>query len=378
MPRQPISLGLLCLLYLLLLLPSLAHAHKPSDSYLRLAAGDSEGGTITGEWDIALKDLNFLLNLDADGDSRITWGELKAQRDAISTLALDHLEVAADARTIQLRVDDLLVNRHSDGTYATLILTGHTPPEADTLDLRYSLLFDADPTHRGLILFTRGDRTSTHILTTEDRAVQLTIADPASPPTSTAAFLAGLTQMTTELGHVLLVIALLLPAVLVRRDDRWEPAPTPLVAAAAAGVLAMFALAHSVTLWLGAVGWLQLPPPLIRAAVALSLLVAAGVNLYPRLPLPGWGWAFLFGLIHGLWLADAFSTLSPPLSLPAFHLGLELGLLTIALPWLLLAYPLRGSALYRRGILPLGSALILLLALLWAVPRGIGLHIPGV
>jgi hypothetical protein len=35
--------------------------------------GDAHG--VTGRWDIALRDLDFALGLDADGDGEITWGE---------------------------------------------------------------------------------------------------------------------------------------------------------------------------------------------------------------------------------------------------------------------------------------------------------------
>lgn len=46
--------ALLCLLFALLA-PATALAHKPSDSYLMLSI---EGGTIQGQWDIALRDLD--------------------------------------------------------------------------------------------------------------------------------------------------------------------------------------------------------------------------------------------------------------------------------------------------------------------------------
>jgi hypothetical protein len=38
-------------------------AHKPSDSYLTLQA---QGAAISGQWDIALRDLDYALGLDAD------------------------------------------------------------------------------------------------------------------------------------------------------------------------------------------------------------------------------------------------------------------------------------------------------------------------
>ena len=65
------------------LVPSLALAHKPSDSYLTLHA-DAQ---ITGQWDIALRDLDFAVGLDTDGDGNITWGEVRARHADIAAYA---------------------------------------------------------------------------------------------------------------------------------------------------------------------------------------------------------------------------------------------------------------------------------------------------
>ena len=64
------------LILLLLLWVAPAQAHKPSDSYVALSlAGDRVGG----QWDIALRDLDYAIGLDADGSGEITWGEVKAK-----------------------------------------------------------------------------------------------------------------------------------------------------------------------------------------------------------------------------------------------------------------------------------------------------------
>ena len=48
-----------------------ADAHKPSDSYLALSL---QGDHLSGQWDIALRDLDFAIGLDADGNGE-TYGE---------------------------------------------------------------------------------------------------------------------------------------------------------------------------------------------------------------------------------------------------------------------------------------------------------------
>ena len=52
-----------------------AQAHKPSDSYLTLTARATH---IDVHWDVALRDLNNELGLDANDDGLLTWGEVRA------------------------------------------------------------------------------------------------------------------------------------------------------------------------------------------------------------------------------------------------------------------------------------------------------------
>ena len=42
-----------------------ASAHKPSDSYLTLRLAQRQ---VTGQWDMALRDLDYAIGLDSDND----------------------------------------------------------------------------------------------------------------------------------------------------------------------------------------------------------------------------------------------------------------------------------------------------------------------
>src|SRR5690242_10542416 len=52
-----------------------AAAHKASDAYLQVEEGEAG---LTIRWDIALRDLDAALDIDADGDGRLTWGEVRS------------------------------------------------------------------------------------------------------------------------------------------------------------------------------------------------------------------------------------------------------------------------------------------------------------
>lgn len=60
-----------------------AWAHKASDSYLVI---DARGSEITAQWDIALRDIDFAIGLDGDGNGEITWGELRSRQANVAQL----------------------------------------------------------------------------------------------------------------------------------------------------------------------------------------------------------------------------------------------------------------------------------------------------
>ena len=83
-------------------------AHKQSDSYLTLKVDKQ---TLQGQWDIALRDLDLAVGLDADADERIIWREVRTQRAAIERYAFDrlHITTAANGKSLPWRKTALLV-----------------------------------------------------------------------------------------------------------------------------------------------------------------------------------------------------------------------------------------------------------------------------
>src|SRR5262245_4391480 len=74
----------------MLLLSAPALAHKPSDSLLSLTVQDDR---IEGRWDIALRDLNDAIGLDADGDGAITWGEVRSRQNEMAAYVPSGLRI---------------------------------------------------------------------------------------------------------------------------------------------------------------------------------------------------------------------------------------------------------------------------------------------
>jgi len=355
-----------------LLLAGAASAHKPSDAYLTI---ERDGETLRGQWDIALRDLDNALGLDADGDGEITWRELKARHAAIDAYALQRLHVASAGEACPLAATGHLVDSHTDGAYAVLAFTGTCPRPGPTLTIDYRLFRELDPQHRGLVNYVEGGESRSVVFSVEvpERVVG---GDSGGPLAQFATYVhEGVWHIWQGFDHILFLLSLLLPAVLVRRDGRWQAGRSFRGAfVEVAKVVTAFTLAHSITLSLAALDVVALPSRWVESAIALSVVLAALNNLFPVVSHGRWMAAFAFGLLHGFGFAGALHDLGLPsgslaLSLAGFNIGVELGQLAIVAAFLPLAYAIRASWAYRRVIVAGGSAVIASVAGVWLVER---------
>ena len=370
------------------------HAHKPSDSYLSLSMPDAPTGataTLTGRWDIALRDLDFALGLDADGDGQITWGELRARHAEIAAYAQARLTVRVDDADCALAVGTQQVDEHTDGAYSVLPLSMQCPrlsaatvASPRKLELEYRLFADIDPQHRGLLNLSASGGTRAAVLGPQAPRQSFALGQTGQWQQFVDYARAGVWHIWVGFDHILFLLSLLLPAVLVwqtapvgkrRQPARWTGIPR--FAPAFWDVLRIvtsFTAAHSITLSLATLGVVELPSRLVESAIAASVVLAALNNIRPLFLGRRWMVAFLFGLIHGFGFATVLADLGLPqgalvVALLGFNLGVEGGQLAIVALFLPLAYLLRHTVFYRRLVMVGGSWLIVALASGWLAER---------
>ena len=354
-----------------------AWAHKASDSYLVV---DVKGNAVTAQWDIALRDIDFALGLDSDGNAEITWGELRTRQSALSAWALSRLVITRSG-TCPLQVTGLQVDEHTDGGYAVLHLTGVCPGATGTLGLQYRLLFDLDSLHRGLLRLTLDGATYTTVLSPTSGMVQFGVAQATRWTQFSQYLVEGIWHIWIGFDHILFLLSLLLPAVLVLQMGRWQGVTSFGVAVREVlWVVTSFTAAHSITLSLAALGLVSLPSRLVESAIALSVVLAAANNLWPVVEHRRWLVAFGFGLIHGFGFASVLAELGLPadalvLSLLGFNVGVEVGQMAIVAGFLPVAFMLRNTLFYLRGVFVLGSWLTMLVALIWLLERAFDLKL---
>jgi hypothetical protein len=362
---------------LALALPLLALAHKPSDSYLTIR-GESGSTDLTVRWDIALRDLDYVLELDRDGNGALTWGEVRTREADIAKYATDRLALSAGDRACAWQTArPLQLDHHSDGTYAVLSLTAKCEDFDHGLKMKYSLLFDVDPSHRGLVQWIAPDSTASQPLVfgTESAEQPLALSGQSAWKTLGQYLSDGMWHIWIGYDHILFLLSLLLPAVLVRVADDWAPA-TSLKRSLleVLKVVTAFTLAHSITLSLAALHVISLPSRIVESTIAASVVFAALNNLRGTIEKKRWVMAFVFGLVHGFGFASVLADLGLPqgalaLALVGFNLGVEVGQMAIVVAFVPVAFALRRTTFYRHGVLTFGSLLVALIAAYWFVQR---------
>lgn len=291
---------------------------------------------------------------------------------------------AAPALAHSLGIDQAELNEGPKGTYVLLAkvpqalahlitapelpercaLTGNPRGRRGLMEVRYAFTCDEPLTARDtlvlpwqregvLLTATWADGTSASQMVAREGAtitVDLALFQAGSGSWLAAAerYLGlGIEHILLGIDHLLFVLALLLmvrgPWMLVR-------------------TITAFTVAHSITLALATLGFIEVPSRPVEAVIALSIVFVCVEIVHARQGRLGltyrnpWVVAFAFGLLHGLGFAGALAEigLAPveiPLALLFFNIGVEIGqlifvaaVLAAIAAWTWVSRPLRAPS----------------------------------
>lgn len=220
-----------------------------------------------------------------------------------------------------------------------------------------------------LLRFERMDGTSiTHRFTPDSPAYQVE-ASPSLWQVSGTYLVLGVEHILLGIDHLLFVLALLL-VVSGRRKLVWT--------------ITAFTVAHSITLALAALGFVNIPGPPVEAFIALSIVFVAAEIIHGRQGKPGltarWPWivAFTFGLLHGFGFAGALAEVglpqkAIPLALLFFNVGVEVGQLAFVFAvFVLLGVVKKMNLPVPRWAWRIPPYAIGSIAAFWLIERGLG------
>ena len=360
-------------------LSSNTFAHSSSNSYLTLSTTDS---LMTVRADIPLRDIDLIFDLDSNRNGQITWREVLEHDKEIYRWIDQGITLSHNGQACKRKDFDLQVSQHADGVYLSN-LSSFACPESinlkkDSLALGYDLIFSHDALHRGLLKVDFPEYQTSAIISPDKREVNISQSDSKASSTFMRYTVEGIWHILIGADHILFLLSLLLLApfaISKNKVTQWEaqnkfkPVFYDVLA-----VVSAFTIAHSITLSLSVLKWVDIPASFFEPIIALSIVLTAVNNLLGQSALKRWRLAFIFGLIHGFGFASVLLDLGLPTgtlaaALAGFNVGVELGQLLIVILFLPTAWLLRKTAFYRWVIVIGGSLTIIALGIFWLLQR---------
>ncbi len=332
-----------------------ARAHPMNVAYADVAV---RGGQVDVSLSVNLFELDLLLSLDGDRDGAVTPAEIAAARPRIADYLARRVSLSQAGAALPAETTGMRLARATDGRpvlEADLRFRG-AEPLAD-LAMRCQPLVDLGPDHRTLARIARNGAVAEFVF---ERGAAYRFPDPSVGGHFLQFLKLGVVHIFTGADHVLFLLGLLLVGGTLLEVLK---------------IVTSFTAAHSLTLSLAALGAVNLPPRLVEAAIAASIVYVALENLLRRKLDRRWLVSLGFGLVHGFGFANVLAEMHLPraglvASLFAFNAGVEIGQIGIVAAILPLLAVLRRRAAYRP-VVASASALILVMGLFWLSQRAL-------
>ncbi|WP_139491832.1 HupE/UreJ family protein [Brevibacillus dissolubilis] len=357
------------------------HAHAYSVSYSTLKIDEN-----IVELSYSIDTLSVIEGLggDADQNGVLEQKELESIEEKLEEWVEDSVVIEYDNQQQAEEIKEIKVTRLQDKPFVTVVMT-YAPPKAGQL---LTMNDGIQPTSAGSNYadfvtihyqgqvsqaVLQGDQREWSMLLTEqqEQQEQQPRPDPAQAQPSTGQngqvaatspwmsfFVLGTEHILTGYDHLLFLLALLIGRQSLKQYI-W--------------VITSFTIAHSITLTLAVLGWIDLPGWIVEPVIALSILYVAVENIFRREMNRRWALTFAFGLIHGLGFASILREMNLPTenlvaSLLSFNLGIEAVQLLLVLILLPLLTWVQKQGNYRQ-IASIISIAVALMGGYWLIER---------
>lgn len=383
-------------------LPNTAEAHEPNHSYLYMRIyGEAIGGRV----EVTGADINRFLGFDIDEE--LQQEDLPKYLPKLQEYIKSKVSFDADGKQYAIKFSEpeiLSLDETIDFLRCHFDLVGiDVMPEK--LNIEYDVFIQESEMHRGIMITEYNWKAGVvdnqsmigHAFGRNNTKTELVLADKGIWKGFWALVKLGMWHIWIGLDHILFIVALILPAVVRRRDDKegmaiagvvddnyskqWAPvAKFKPAFFYILKIITFFTIAHSITLALAALDIVSLPSRVVETIIALSIALAALHNITPIFKAKEWIIAFLFGLFHGFGFASVLGEkgLSGDfltISLLGFNVGVEIGQVLIICAIFPILFLLRSLKIYPK-ILLFGSIVLIFISLYWSIERGFDIDLP--
>lgn len=370
-------------------------AHNPDQSYLYFKIYEDR---IEGTVEMTVKDINIALESSIDPspyfkgkDDEITTAPLPTEWESyapqLKAYLLSKIAIKTGGQDLTINFDELEILKLTKTIYILYHFDLNPISEVpDNLEIDYNVLFDKVDIHRGLTIIAHNwkagiinnESLSSLIFSPNDTVQSLSLTDSSIWQGFLALVKLGMWHIYIGIDHIFFLLALILPSVILkrRREDRLDIKPVEKFSTSIMYILkivTLFTIAHSITLSLAALGYINLESRIVESLIAFSIGLAALHNIYPIVNRGEGLITFLFGLFHGMGFASVLGEKGIEgeylaVSLFGFNIGVEIGQILIVCAIFPILFFLRGKPVYKK-ILIWGSWFLIAASLYWLIER---------
>ncbi|MFM7698076.1 MAG: HupE/UreJ family protein [Limnohabitans sp.] len=360
-------------------------AHQTGNSYLTITEKQSQ---LQIDLDFIVRDLDNLLQSPTLTDTPVpvptaaatpTPEQLLGLQPSITQVIQESLGVQLNEQAQTLAFVSQTVVLRNDGLYVRQrFVSTNIPSSIQFVVVRYSFFNQNDKLGRAFFKLQLGKDEISSVFDSSTPIQRFALGDSKRWSTIGLFTLEGAWHIWGGPDHLLFLLTLLLPGLMLLHrttaTSDTDAHGTQTAGLFALKVITAFTVAHSITLLASVLDVISLPSHWIESAIALSIMISAGLNLQSRIQWSQWKLALFFGLIHGMGFANGLRELglSPTYFIEtvlAFNIGVELGLiaavLAVGIPIILMA----KTAQFKQLFMTYGSWGVLLVSGMWLVQR---------
>lgn len=356
------------------------HGFNQSYTYLRV-----DQGGVEGRIEVNIGDLNRALGMTLPEDGSARAADVEPELERIEAYMYAHIGHRIAGNDIELSPKGYKLYEAAGNQYVSCLydLVG-VEGIPDAIEVTHNVLFEVDPEHRGFLViehfFQKGtfmNEGGVSLIFEPGESTQMLDLTGGSRWQGIRAIVKlGIHHILIGIDHILFLFVLLLPSVLIRREEsEWEPREKFSGALwQVLKIVTVFTLAHSVTLSLAALDIVTLPSRVVESIIAISIAVAALDVFFPIFHGKILIVVLLFGFFHGFGFANVLGEMGitggdMALSLFGFNVGVEIGQMLIVLLVFPLLFMMRLSLLYTRFTVYLGAFLAAFVSVYWFIER---------
>lgn len=320
-------------IFLLNVLINISSAFAHEQSVARIKIIDSEIHQIENYsyqliWQVSLKDLVRVEDLDIDQNGKIEWGEITTNELTLEKIVSSNISLKSIHNRCSMVFNDVSTSMLFNGYALNINMNISCLNELN--HVQYSFLKGLDSLHVAEIDINITDVKIKQLLTRSNFEVNLLTNNES--PTEQTGFVGfiyqGIVHILIGIDHLLFLLILIFSSLVVNTGNRDKLFNRKSFKNIAMYVTA-FTLAHTITLISASLNWLLLPSWIVESIIAASIALGAFKLLFTKNVI-NTVTVFNFGLIHGLGFASVLSDLTGGISenillLLGFNLGVEIG-----------------------------------------------------